>query len=231
MTSNISTNEPAAETDATAAVTPKSSPETVSAARAPSAAVSVADAGNRTTAGSHREALPGSTSGAIDLFHVDCLMNARYHSAREGFLNSAHRWLMFGIIILGTGAVIDATNEYIPVKGILGAIAAVFGAIDLVFDLSNRACAHSLMKRRYFELLSRLQEKKLSVDEAHAEMSKFSADEEPAFHALLLLSWNAAEEMVFGEKALRYNIGLWARITKNILRFEGKKVALAKQST
>jgi hypothetical protein len=86
------------------------------------------------------------------------------------------------------------------------------------------------MKRRYFELLSSVQEQRISIDQAHAEMSKFSADEEPAFHALLLLSWNSAEEMVFGEKAYRYNIGFWARMTKNLCRFEGKKFSLIKQA-
>jgi hypothetical protein len=105
----------------------------------------------------------------------------------------------------------------------LGALAAVFGAIDLVFDLSNRACQHSLMKRRYFELLASVLIGAKTIKDATADVNRFSADEEPAFHALLALSWNAAQEMVFGDKAYRYKLPIFARTLKNLCRYEGSQ--------
>ena len=38
---------------------------------------------------------------------ADCLMNARYHSAREAFLDTVHRWFMFAVIAFGAVAVVD----------------------------------------------------------------------------------------------------------------------------
>jgi hypothetical protein len=52
-------------------------------------------------------------------------MNARYHSAREGFLNGVHRWLMFGIIVIGAGSVVDIVSANVPLKG------------DILFDKPN----------------------------------------------------------------------------------------------
>ena len=110
------------------------------------------------------------------------------------------------------------------------AMAAICGAIDLVFDLSNRACSHALMKRRYFELLAKVQDSKLSLNNAYAEMSRFSADEEPAFHALLALCWNSAQEMVYGDKADCYRMSPWTKFWSQIFRFDGKKFVPVKST-
>jgi hypothetical protein len=73
---------------------------------------------------------------------------------------------MFGIIIFGASSVIDFFPPW--AKTTSGALAAIFGALDLVFDLSNRARAHALMKRRYFELLADVTEGHKNVIEGYA---------------------------------------------------------------
>ncbi|WP_434722784.1 hypothetical protein [Mesorhizobium sp. RIZ17] len=152
---------------------------------------------------------------------LNCLMNARYHSAREAFLDAIHRWFMFGVIISGAGAV-SALFAGVPyVNLVLGTLAAVIGAADLAFDLSNRARTHSLMKRRYFELLSDLRDGQKTVAQAEACAHRFSADEEPAYQALLMGSWNAAQQMVYGNEAELLSIPRAHRWLQNFWRYEG----------
>jgi hypothetical protein len=50
-------------------------------------------------------------------------------------------------------------------------------------------------------------------------MHRCSADEEPAFHALLAVSWNAAQEMVYGTHADAYEVPRFHRLLKNIGRY------------
>jgi hypothetical protein len=176
------------------------------------------------TEGRRPEAHPGSLSGTEtatsalkDGLRCDLLMNARYHSIREAFLDSVHRVLMFLIIVLGAAAVTDLFNA--PwIKGLFAACAVIFAALDLTADLSNRARCHALMKRRYFELLADLTSGR-SPTEIEAQMHRCSADEEPAFHALMAVSWNAAQEMVYGEYADKYAVPALHRFLKNIRRY------------
>ncbi|MGX9574353.1 hypothetical protein [Mesorhizobium sp. f-mel] len=152
---------------------------------------------------------------------LNCLMNARYHGAREAFLDAIHRWFMFGVIIAGAGAVSGLFQQYPLVNPILGAVAAILGAADLAFDLSNRARTHALMKRRYFELLSDLRDGQKTVDQVEACTHRYSADEEPAYQALLMGSWNAAQQMVYGSRAELLRIPAMHRCLQNFWRFEG----------
>lgn len=158
-----------------------------------------------------------------DGLRCDLLMNARYHSSREAFLDTLHRVLMFLIIVLGAAAVSDLLSVHIQwIRGSFAACAVVFASMDLTADLSNRARCHALMKRRYFELLADLVAGQKSPLEVEALMHRFSAEEEPAFHALLGACWNAAQEMVYGKFADAYKIPLWHRALKNCIRF-GRK--------
>lgn len=191
-----------------------------------SAKTAAAAAATEAKTGDIRSSRPETSEASIDGFRCESLMNARYHSMREAFLDSVHRWLMFGIIVFGASSVIDFLMPWTKVAA--GALAAIFGALDLVFDLSNRARAHALMKRRYFELLADVTEGRKNVTEGYACMHRFSADEEPAYHALINTCWNAAQEMVYGSNAEKYKIGWFKTCWKNILRFEGSKFTLAK---
>ncbi|KAB2876818.1 MAG: hypothetical protein F9K43_00685 [Bauldia sp.] len=176
-------------------------------------------------------AATGAGTDWVDAVRVECLMNARYHAAREAFLDSVHRWLMFGVIIFGAAAVIDFVADGVKVlKPVFGAAAAIMGALDLTFDLSNRARTHALMKRRYFELLADVAVGRKKRAETESCLHKYAADEEPAFHALICVSWNAAQEMVYGDEAQEYCIPRWDLYRKNVCRFEGRKYSLQRRA-
>ena len=157
---------------------------------------------------------------------VSCLTNAHYHSAREAFLDTLHRWFMFFVIALGAAALTDVLPKILNwllgivvdvalVKEACSAGAAILAALDLTFDLSNRARAHAMMKRRYFELLAALRQGKKTAEEVHVCLDEFSADEEPPYRVLYLTCWNLAQMTVFGHRAKRFEIGFWDRLFKN----------------
>ena len=105
---------------------------------------------------------PGSVASAtpLEAITISCLTNAHYHSGREAFLDTVHRWFMFMVIALGATALTDVfprishsvfglSLDIGAVKEACAASAAIIAALDLTFDLSNRARSHSMMKRRY----------------------------------------------------------------------------------
>jgi hypothetical protein len=179
--------------------------------------------------GEHGSAVPASGPVATSLtgLRCSCLMNARYHATREAFLDNVHRWFMFAVIALGAAALIDvfpratAPQGAVGLKEMFAAGAAIIAALDLTFDLSNRARTHSLMKRRYFELIADLVARDKTPEQVEACIERFNADEEPAYHALIATSYNAAQEMVYGKEAYSYAVPALHLALKNFWRFGG----------
>ena len=161
----------------------------------------------------------------LDARRISCLMNATYHAAREAYLDTVHRWFMFAVIALGAVALTDLFPKafefwglHLAPKEICAAAAAVIAALDLTFDLSNRARNHALMKRRYYELLADVHAGRKSPSDALVAIDEFASDEEPPYKVLLLACWNAAQKTVYGDKALQFDIPKWALLWKNFLR-------------
>jgi hypothetical protein len=179
------------------------------------ASAETGSAGQGDTEGSRAEAHSGAVSGPmapatiLERVTVSCLTNTHYHSCREAFLDTVHRWFMFFVIALGAAALTDVlprllnlasgiTIDTALVKELCAAGAAVLAALDLTFDLSNRARSHAMMRRRYFELLAKVRAAKMTPAEAMVCLDEFSADEEPPYHVLHLICWNEAQRSVYG---------------------------------
>lgn len=195
-------------------------------AAAPSATDARADAGR-----SEGNQAPGTKTAEINAFRVDCLMNGKYHAAREAYLNLVHRWIMFFVILVGTGTVLDALSNEPVTKGWLGVLSAALGSIDLVFDLSNRACAHAQLKRDYYDLLADVIEGSTTIEKANAKIMRISSNEEPPFTALIALSWNEAQEIVYGDDAYAYTMPRFHQWFKNMMMFTGRKYRLTKPNS
>jgi hypothetical protein len=156
------------------------------------------------------------------------LTNAQYHACREAYLDTVHRWFMFLVIALGAAALTDVLPplfakigihaELATVKEACAAGAAILAALDLTFDLSNRARAHAMMRRRYFELLADLREGQKTTEQVRVCLERFSADEEPAYRVLFLACWNAAQQTVYGDNAQCYQITFLGNLFKNWFR-------------
>jgi len=164
----------------------------------------------------------------LEQARISCDMNARYHACREAYLDMLHRWFMFGIIVLGAAAIVDILPPgWGWLRGAFAAGTAVFGALDLTFDLSNRARMHALMKRRYFDLLADLIEGKINLEELRATIKSIQRPmKEPAYHALLHSCWNAAQEMVYGREAAAVEIPRHHLVMKNCMRFSSTRYRL-----
>lgn len=177
------------------------------------------------------ETLPHASSGSeaaktgLDAARISCLTNAQYHSGREAFLDNVHRWFMFTVIVLGTGALIDLFPKDLAlgsvsagVKELFAASAAVIAALDLTFDLSNRARSHAMQKRRYYELLGQLNAGEKTPEEVRVCIDQYSADEEPAYRVMIFSCWNAAQLTVYGDNAMAFDIPVIAGLFKNWFR-------------
>jgi hypothetical protein len=150
------------------------------------------------------------------------LTNAHYHASREAFLDTVHRWFMFGVIASGAAAIISILPEDQPwLAPAFAAGAAILGALDLTFDLSNRARAHAMMRRRYLELLADFREGIRPFENVIACLDRYSAYEEPQYRVLFLSCWNRAQESVYGVDAQAFDITARALFMKNIFRRPG----------
>ena len=160
---------------------------------------------------------------SVESVTVSCLMNAHYHASREAFLDNVHRWFMFGVIAFGAAALVDIfpDGEKDWLKAVLSAGAALLGALDLTFDLSNRARNHAFMRRRYFDLLAEVRGGKKTTSEAKVCLERYSGDEEPPYRVLLLACWNLAQAGVYGIDAKGFEITKLGLATKNLFRRPG----------
>ncbi len=171
---------------------------------------------------------PAPAASRLDECTISCLTNAQYHACREAYLDTVHRWFMFLVIALGAAALTDVLPplfakigihaELATVKEACAAGAAILAALDLTFDLSNRARAHAMMRRRYFELLADLREGQKTTEQVRVCLERFSADEEPAYRVLFLACWNAAQQTVYGDNAQCYQITFLGNLFKNWFR-------------
>jgi hypothetical protein len=220
---NIMANSQRTEASATSSAAASGGAATTAAPDGTAARV----AGSGDTEGANSRLVSRSVAATpIERVTITCLANAQYHSCREAFLDTVHRWFMFFVIALGAAALTDAMPKLLHAifrvsvdsslfKEACAASAAVLAALDLTFDLSNRARSHAMMKRRYYELLADLREGHKTPEEVSVCLERFSADEEPAYRVLYLACWNAAQRTVYGEKALTFNISPLATIFKN----------------
>jgi len=153
---------------------------------------------------------------------LERLTNAHYHADREAFLDSVHRWFMFVVITLGAGALLDTLPRLaagaVGWRELSSLAAAVIAALDLTFDLSNRARDHALMRRRYHELRADVIEGVKTLHQAQVCLDRFSADEEPSYRVVFLASWNLAQESVYGDETEQYTISGAARFFRHLAR-------------
>ena len=220
--------------------TPSAATTTTTAQSAAASAATAPASATRADAEDRRGQPPGPKAAATPLEAVTISStNAHYHASREAFLDTEHRWFMFLVIALGAAALTDALPKLVnAIFGIqfdpilfkegCAAAAAIIAALDLTFDLSNRARNHAMMRRRYFELLANIREGHKTPEQGRVCLDEFSADEEPAYRVLYLSSWNAAQKTVFGNNALKIRISFWANIFKNWWRRPSYPVVVAK---
>lgn len=147
-------------------------------------------------------------------------LNGSYNADREAFLDLSHRVLMFAVIMLGASSI----SAVMPQWGLpwVGVATAAIGAADLLLNLSVRARTASYLRKSYFEIAAKLEEGKLTPDQAQAEMLRLAAEEEPPYRAAHAVAENWASGAVYAsERPTPCRVSFWRRTTRNIFRHGG----------
>jgi hypothetical protein len=149
----------------------------------------------------------------------DALRNAIYHSARRRFFELLNRSLSFCIVISGTVAVASVTKWDVAWPA---AVAAVFGALQLVFDFAGRAHIHGNLQRRYFELIADIDAKTAPLEQDIAKwkstLSLIYADEPPPMRALDAIAFNKACDSL-GCPEDRRHVSSWQWFMQHVYSF------------
>lgn len=155
----------------------------------------------------------------IERAKVCALLNARYHADREAWYDGWHRILMSGVIIGGSGALLDILWPW--TRGLASFAVVIFGTIDLVFSLSDRARKHGFLRKRYLEVAADLERPRANARSAQAEMMLFSAEEDPPYYAVHALAENWATRAILGSDVeLPCRIGWFRRLFRHVWRFD-----------
>jgi hypothetical protein len=149
-----------------------------------------------------------------------CERSTLYHKAREGALDSAHRFMMFLIVVGGSGAVI-AVSEDLGVAPYIAVVPAILGAIDLVFGLTKQAKDHAVLARDFMDLAADARIGARKLDELQARFYRLCAEEPPVYEALESLCFNQIASAQRSKE--RRVVALPYRILRHIVRFSGKK--------
>lgn len=115
-------------------------------------------------------------------FAVDKSM--RYHQRRRNFFEWLHKGVMFFVIVFGSAAFASLLGW----SRFFGALTAVLGAADLVFNFSHRARDHEILYRRFSELASDMKKEQKPSEDQIIQFQRrriaIEADEPPIYRAL-----------------------------------------------
>lgn len=162
-------------------------------------------------------------TSALEQAKVGAFLNGRYHADREAWFDWCHRILMFGVIVGGSSALLDVW-PWLRVSASFSAV--VFGTLDLVFNLSNRARTHSFLRKQYLAVAADLESPRASPANAQAEMMRLAAEEEPPYFAVHALAENWAIRAVLGPEASPpCKVGWLAKRLRHIRRYDQESFA------
>lgn len=157
---------------------------------------------------------------------VQALRNALYHSARRNFLEFLNRAFSFVIILSGTAAVADSTQN-LKVAAI---VATVAGTLQLVFDFGGRAKEHAFLQRRFYEVIAEIEKCPEPPPEQictwQADLVRIYADEPPTLRALDSVAYNDAAEALDTDWRVRVN--WWQSLWRHFYPFNGTSFAWEK---
>ena len=150
----------------------------------------------------------------------DALRNAIYHSSRRRFFELLTRSLSFLVVVSGTAAV---ANLKMIEPRFMAALAAIIGAIQLVFDFGGRARLHEKLQAQYFQLISAIDGtvNPTDADRAkwEAQLSLIYADEPPPMRALDALAYNKACDSLGYSGSVRIPVKWWQALFRHIYSF------------
>lgn len=148
----------------------------------------------------------------------------RYHHRMRGWYDLANRAILFVIIAVGAGPIIDPPDPFHPALFAVGA--SMVAALNLVWQPSHRARDHHLLHGRFSDLLIEVRKQKANVvkeerldvlGDWQGRRIVIEKDEPPIFYALEADCDNEMRRAL-DRTSKMVHISLWHRVTKYILR-------------
>lgn len=170
------------------------------------------------TAQADRPDTTGGSPTEIDLLRFELLRNANYHEARAGWFSGIHRLTLLLAIILGSGAVFALGRDFPELGQISGILVAVVTGLSLVYDYAGRARDHSELRRRYCELMARLDDDEIPKS-VRADATRILPDEPATMYAVNALAHNAAGTTLWGDDFNRVKVGFMRRRLRHLVAF------------
>ncbi len=147
--------------------------------------------------------------------------SVRYHQVRRAFYDGWHRWLMLAIIVAGSASVTDALAGH---QKALALLTAIFGAMDLVFALSDRARDHEFLMRRFAALMAGIRRNASptpsDLEGWRAERVEIESDEPAIYWALEAVCYNEVARAFDRDRSAEVYVPWHYRVFRNYLRFE-----------
>lgn len=176
----------------------------------------------RGSATSSTAAAPASSTlnGTPEDVEFYLAVDVHYHRARQAWLETAHRWMMFLAIMFGSAAAAD----WLP-AAVCGLLAALAAGADLAFDFTGRAAQHGELARKYLGIARQLSARPndaVALAAVQDAMLEASGDEPPVYHAVRDLSHNLAVTSLGRDQASKVEITRWQLWFAHCWRFEDR---------
>jgi hypothetical protein len=152
----------------------------------------------------------------VDLFKIKALSSAMYHEEREQFFASAHRVAMFVVVAAGTAALSPLRTEW---PNTFPALIALFGLIDLVFDVSGKSRLHATLRKSIYTILAEAEVNQPTLSELERRLVLIYADEPPCMHAVSAISYNRAMSSFGRPHKYLMSVGAWHARVRNFWPF------------
>lgn len=153
----------------------------------------------------------------------NALRIAIYHTARRMFFETATRYLNFVVVASGGFAFANLLDGWGLKGGILAAVAALAGLMQLVGDFGSRARTHEFLQRRFYEIVAEIAEAKnpgaSKFDGWEAALNRLYAEEPPPMRALDAVAYNAAVDATDIMKKGRISLRWWHVAFKQFFSF------------
>lgn len=156
------------------------------------------------------------------------LRNANYHEARLRVLDRRNRLMTFVTLVLGTAVAGDVGRAFLggPATNLwLGALVAVVGAAQLVFDFGGTARTHQMLLRDFTRLLAAMMREEHPTQEEisnwTAQMIEIGADAPPMLRALDAVAHTEASATLGADRGDYLFVPIWEDLTKHWLAHPG----------
>jgi hypothetical protein len=136
--------------------------------------------------------MPGDTVFRDPRF--DALRLATYHTERKSFLDRVNRTMSFFVVVFTAGVVTNVATLIHLHKEFIELAALLTASLQLVFDFGAKARTHEYLQKRYYEMVSEMEEETEEGPEFDkkwsARLLAIGADEPLTMRALDAVAYN-----------------------------------------